>query len=125
MHVTTARTIPKVRPSKAKGSRQCEALMKLKLWPLLALIWSDGLTSVGRKAKLELLTIICCLIIYLLLSMRSPLEVSQGAATLGWSLRRYLERLRDAGLGSLPGNNNSPLPVVPDHRLGITSLIGR
>ena len=33
----------------------------------------------------------------------SPLEVWQGAATEGWSLRSYLERLRDAGLGSLPG----------------------
>ena len=33
----------------------------------------------------------------------SPLEVSQGAATLGLSVHRYLERLRDAGLGSLPG----------------------
>jgi FO synthase len=34
---------------------------------------------------------------------RSPLEVSQGAATLGWPLHRYLAALRDAGLGSLPG----------------------
>jgi hypothetical protein len=33
----------------------------------------------------------------------SPLEVTQGAQTLGWPLRRYLEALRDAGLGSLPG----------------------
>jgi FO synthase len=33
----------------------------------------------------------------------SPLEVSQGAATLGISVPRFLERLRDAGLGSLPG----------------------
>ena len=33
----------------------------------------------------------------------SPLEVSQGAATLGWSLSRYLKALKDAGLGSLPG----------------------
>jgi FO synthase len=29
--------------------------------------------------------------------------VTQGAATLGWSLRRFLRALRDAGLGSLPG----------------------
>ena len=28
----------------------------------------------------------------------SPLEVSQGAATLGWSLQRYLSALRDAGV---------------------------
>jgi len=33
----------------------------------------------------------------------SPLEVSSGAATLGVSVREYLERLKDAGLGSLPG----------------------
>jgi FO synthase len=33
----------------------------------------------------------------------SPLEVSSGAATLGLSLRDYLLRLREAGLGSLPG----------------------
>jgi 7,8-didemethyl-8-hydroxy-5-deazariboflavin synthase CofH subunit len=33
----------------------------------------------------------------------SPLEVIQGASTLGWSLSRYLSSLRDAGLGSLPG----------------------
>jgi FO synthase len=33
----------------------------------------------------------------------SPLEVAQGAATLGVPIARFLERLRDAGLGSLPG----------------------
>jgi FO synthase len=33
----------------------------------------------------------------------SALEVWQGAATLGVPLRDYLERLRDAGLASLPG----------------------
>jgi FO synthase len=33
----------------------------------------------------------------------SPLEVSQGATTLGISVRHFLEMLRDAGLGSLPG----------------------
>jgi len=33
----------------------------------------------------------------------SPLEVWQGAATEGWALQDYLEQLRDAGLGSLPG----------------------
>ena len=33
----------------------------------------------------------------------SPLEVSQGAATLDIPVRRFLEMLRDAGLGSLPG----------------------
>jgi FO synthase len=33
----------------------------------------------------------------------SPLELWQGAATLGLELVEYLERLRDTGLGSLPG----------------------
>lgn len=33
----------------------------------------------------------------------SPLEVSQGARTLGLPLIEYLRRLKDAGLGSLPG----------------------
>ena len=33
----------------------------------------------------------------------SPLEVRHGASTLGLSLNAYLEKLRDAGLASLPG----------------------
>ena len=33
----------------------------------------------------------------------SPLEVSHGASTSGTTVPRYLKRLRDAGLGSLPG----------------------
>lgn len=33
----------------------------------------------------------------------SPLEVRHGAETLSWSIEKYLEALRDAGLGSLPG----------------------
>jgi FO synthase len=33
----------------------------------------------------------------------TPLEVWQGAQTLGVSVRSFLTRLRDAGLGSLPG----------------------
>lgn len=33
----------------------------------------------------------------------SPLEVWQGAQTLGLSVREFLRRLQDAGLGSLPG----------------------
>jgi FO synthase len=33
----------------------------------------------------------------------SPLEVSQGARTLGVSVEDFLRRLKDAGLGSLPG----------------------
>ncbi len=33
----------------------------------------------------------------------SPLEVSQGAGTLGISIRDFLEQLKSAGLGSLPG----------------------
>lgn len=33
----------------------------------------------------------------------SPLEVSQGARTLGLTVERFLEHLKEAGLGSLPG----------------------
>ena len=33
----------------------------------------------------------------------SPLEVTQGAATLGLSLHDFLAQLKDAGLGTLPG----------------------
>jgi FO synthase len=33
----------------------------------------------------------------------SPLEVRHGASTLGIPVQRFLERLRDAGLGTLPG----------------------
>jgi FO synthase len=33
----------------------------------------------------------------------SPLEIQHGASTLGLPLARYLERLRDAGLSTLPG----------------------
>jgi FO synthase len=33
----------------------------------------------------------------------SPLEVAQGAATLGLSLREFLSQLKEAGLGTLPG----------------------
>lgn len=33
----------------------------------------------------------------------SPLEVHQGAATLGISLKEFLSRLKEAGLGTLPG----------------------
>ena len=33
----------------------------------------------------------------------SPLEIWQGAATLGMTLEAFLENLRDAGLGTLPG----------------------
>ena len=33
----------------------------------------------------------------------SPLEITQGAATLGMSIAEFLAELKDAGLGSLPG----------------------
>ena len=33
----------------------------------------------------------------------SPLEITQGAATLGMSVAEFLAELKDAGLGSLPG----------------------
>ncbi len=35
----------------------------------------------------------------------SPLEIAQGAATLGVSARDFLKRLKDEGLGSLPGTS--------------------
>jgi FO synthase len=35
----------------------------------------------------------------------SPLEISQGAATLGMTTRDFLQRLKDEGLGSLPGTS--------------------
>ncbi len=33
----------------------------------------------------------------------SPLEIWQGAATMGWTLEEYLLQLQESGLGSLPG----------------------
>jgi FO synthase len=42
----------------------------------------------------------------------SPLEVRQGASTLGIGVRAFLERLRDAGLGSLPG---TAAEILDDH----------
>lgn len=33
----------------------------------------------------------------------APFQVTEGAKTLGWSLRKYLTALKEAGLGSLPG----------------------
>jgi FO synthase len=33
----------------------------------------------------------------------SPLEVFQGASTLGVSVQEFLVKLKNAGLGSLPG----------------------
>ena len=48
----------------------------------------------------------------------TPLEVWQGAQTLGVSVREFLTRLRDAGLGTLPGHGGrgprrprAPAPV--------------
>ena len=39
-----------------------------------------------------------------LLTWHTPeFQVTEGAKTLGWSLRKYLTALKDAGLGSLPG----------------------
>src|SRR5204863_2348165 len=71
----------------------------------------------------------------------SPLEVTQGAATLGLSLRAFLSELKEAGLGTLPGTAAEILDdevravICPDkvntktwfevmrtaHRLGIRS----
>ena len=38
-----------------------------------------------------------------LLTWHTCFQVTEGARTLGWSLRKYLMALKDAGLGSLPG----------------------
>ena len=54
----------------------------------------------------------------------SPLEVWQGAATLGVSLETFLERLRAAGLGTLPGTagrgarRRGPARPVPRQAVG-------
>ena len=36
-------------------------------------------------------------------TLHHAFQVTEGARTLGWSLRRYLTALKEAGLGSLPG----------------------
>jgi FO synthase len=47
----------------------------------------------------------------------TPLEVWQGAQTLGVSVRSFLTRLRDAGLGSLPGTAAEVLDDGVRHHL--------
>lgn len=42
----------------------------------------------------------------------SPLEVSHGASSLGLPIQAFLQRLKDAGLGSLPG---TAAEVLTDH----------
>ena len=42
----------------------------------------------------------------------SPLEVTQGARTLGLSLDDFLARLKAAGLGTLPGTAASIMQLV-------------
>ncbi len=59
----------------------------------------------------------------------SPLEISQGAATLGLSVPAFLEQLREAGLGSLPGTAAEILDdevreiICPD-KLGTRQWLG-
>jgi FO synthase len=48
----------------------------------------------------------------------SPLEVHHGAATLGIPVRQFLERLRDAGLGTLPG---TAAEILDDHVRAVIS----
>ena len=43
----------------------------------------------------------------------SPLEIQHGARTLGLPLASYLERLRDAGLSTLPGTAAEILDAMP------------
>ncbi|WP_213772135.1 5-amino-6-(D-ribitylamino)uracil--L-tyrosine 4-hydroxyphenyl transferase CofH [Bradyrhizobium sp. dw_78] len=75
--------------------------------------WDRGATEVcmqgginpsytGEK-YLELLRVVKAEVPGMHVHAFSPLEISQGASTLGIGTRRYLEILRDAGLGSLPG----------------------
>lgn len=40
---------------------------------------------------------------HFLIFLGCAFQVTEGAKTLGWSLRRYLTALKEAGLGSLPG----------------------
>ena len=46
---------------------------------------------------------ICLPCLHVLPLSNAFMQVTQGAATLGCSLRNYLTALKDAGLGSLPG----------------------
>jgi len=75
--------------------------------------WDRGATEVCMqgginphytgKTYLELLRAVKAKVPGMHVHAFSPLEISQGAATLGITVRRFLEMLRDAGLGSLPG----------------------
>jgi FO synthase len=75
--------------------------------------WQRGATEVCMQGGinphytgntyLELLRVVKASVPGIHVHAFSPLEISQGAATLGISVRRYLGMLRDAGLGSLPG----------------------
>ena len=47
----------------------------------------------------------------------TPLEVWQGAQTLGVPVRHFLTRLRDAGLGTLPGTAAEVLDDRVRHHL--------
>ncbi|WP_201445491.1 5-amino-6-(D-ribitylamino)uracil--L-tyrosine 4-hydroxyphenyl transferase CofH [Belnapia sp. F-4-1] len=75
--------------------------------------WDRGATEVCLQGGIhpdytgETYAAICAAIRAVLPEMHihafSPLEVTQGAATLGLSLADYLARLKSAGLGTLPG----------------------
>jgi FO synthase len=53
----------------------------------------------------------------------SPLEVSQGAATLGLPVADYLERLKHEGLGSLPGTAAEVLDDEVSYNIYISLLL--
>lgn len=75
--------------------------------------WASGATEVciqggihpsytGRR-YLEILQAVHAAVPTLHVHAFSPLEIHQGAASLGLSVRAFLSELRQAGLGSLPG----------------------
>ena len=60
------------------------------------------LSLVHYRVGLSILTVVC-LSCASLLTLHTSFQVTEGARTLGWSLRKYLMALKEAGLGSLPG----------------------
>lgn len=103
----------------SKGSKQAqgkEAAYQLDVESVVKLAqeaWNDGATEVCLQGGIhpsytgQTYLDICQAIRTALPDMHihafSPLEISQGATTLGISVREFLTRLKAAGLNSLPG----------------------